>query len=529
MEKKDGILKGAFILGLAGILVKVLGAALRLPITNLLGEGMAYYSVSYTVYSVLLVMATAGIPVAISRMVSERIAVKQYRSAHKVFQVAVALMAFIGFISFSAAFFGAETIAIIIKMPGAAMSIKAIAPALFFVPFLSAYRGYMQGRQNMKPTAISEIFEQLTRVIVGLVLAFILVKEGLEAGAAGAAFGASAGSLIGLCTIYLIYKFSTPVIHQQINRNDQYIEETKTIIVKILIIAVPIILGAEIMPIMETVDTSIVMRRLQATGWSLSKAEKLFSQYGGFCNSLIAFPQLFTQAVAVSLVPVVANSFKRHSSQEVSRNIQSSMKFTMVMAFPCAVGIFILAKPVLFMMYPKQPELALGSVITLKVMAIGIVLLAIAQTTTSTLQAIDKQIIPVKHILIGSIAKIAVTYYLVGINEINIVGAAIGSICTYSITAILNCLSIQKYTKTTFNFINTFLKPAAASIFMGITVLFCYNFLNSIFGNSISTLGSIFVGVIIYVILILRSRIIDYKDLSELPFGNKLIRVFHLK
>ena len=195
-NKGSKFIKGAAILGIAGVMIKFMGAVFRIPLTNWIGdEGMSYYGVAYTIYSALLVLATAGIPVAISRMVSERIAVGEYRNAHKVFKVATALMFVIGLISFAICFFGGDLITDLLQNPEAAMAVKAIAPALLFVPVMSSFRGYFQGRQNMNPTAVSQMIEQLVRVGFGLVLAYIFMKTSLIKAAAGASFGASAGSL----------------------------------------------------------------------------------------------------------------------------------------------------------------------------------------------------------------------------------------------------------------------------------------------------------------------------------------------
>lgn len=166
-------LKGAAVLALAGILMKVLGAVFRIPLTNMIGtDGMSYYGVAYSIYGALVVLATAGIPVAISRLVSENIAINRYRNAHRVFRVALVMMTGIGLITFLICFFGAEMIASLVKNPEAALAVRATAPALLLVPMFSTFRGYFNGRQNMNPTAISELTEQLVRCGVGLYLAY---------------------------------------------------------------------------------------------------------------------------------------------------------------------------------------------------------------------------------------------------------------------------------------------------------------------------------------------------------------------
>ena len=213
------ILRGAAVLGIAGLVVKLLGAFFRIPLQSLIGEeGMAYYGYAYPLYALFLVIATAGIPVAISRLVSEKIALKDYEGAHKVFKVSSWLLFFIGLFAFAVCYFGAGFISEhVIGDIGALKPLKAIAPALIFVPVMSAFRGYFQGRQNMNPTAVSQFVEQVFRVGVGLALAYTLMDESLDSAAAGATFGATAGSIAGLIVVVLIYFCSKRVINYNIN------------------------------------------------------------------------------------------------------------------------------------------------------------------------------------------------------------------------------------------------------------------------------------------------------------------------
>ena len=237
---KNSFLKGAAILGIAGIIVKVMGVFFRIPLTMWIGEnGMSYYGSVYPIYTLFLIISTAGIPVAISRMVSERIAVKNYAGAHKVFQISVWLMAALGFISFCIVYFNAGFIEeSILRNPGSRLSLEAIAPSLILVPIMSAYRGYFQGRQNMNPTAVSQLFEQLFRVVVGLGLAYFLLDAGYEAVCAGATFGSTAGAGAGLFIVVIIYLLSLKTRKRYIRRNKSHseIESSWSIVKKILII-----------------------------------------------------------------------------------------------------------------------------------------------------------------------------------------------------------------------------------------------------------------------------------------------------
>lgn len=526
-NKGNKFIKGAAILGIAGVVIKLLGAVFRIPLTNWIGDdGMSYYGFAYSIYGALLVLSTAGIPVAISRMVSERIAVGEYKNAHKVFKVATALLFFIGIFSFAACYFGGEYITAKLGNPDAALAVKAISPALLFVPLFSAYRGYFQGRQNMNPTAISEITEQLVRVIVGLYLAYTLLHNGLKEAAAGASFGASAGSIAGLGIIVVIYMLNRRTIHRKIDLNNQQVEQTSVILRKIISISVPIIIGCEIMPIMTLIDTGIIMTRLQATGWSYAEAKSLYGLLSGFCNSLIAFPQVFTQAVAVSLVPAIAAAFKLRDKKGVQENIKLGYRTTMIMAFPCAFGIFALAEPILLLLYPAQKASAIAAVPTLMIMAISVIFLAITQTSVGVLQSIGKQMVPVGHLALGCVGKVIVTYILVGVHSVNIKGAAIGTMLAYFVALVLNNISVKKYTGTKINYDLTYVRPCIAAVIMGVCAFAFHKLAMGILGsNSIATLLAIMVGGIVYVILIFALKAITLDEVETMPGGTKLVKI----
>lgn len=272
MSKKT-FMRGAVILGGAGIIVKILGACFRIPLGNwIAADGMAYYQTVYPIYNLLLTVATAGIPVAISRMVSERISHGNYWGANRVFKISLYVMLVLGAILFSFSYFMADAIIGFIEgMDAAVYALRAIAPALFFVPVMASFRGYFQGMQNMRPTAISQIFEQFFRVIVGLILAWLLLSKGKAFAAAGATFGATAGAIMGLLIIFLIYMSLKSTKSHKKKMRFSFIEfggdpeKVSQVIKQVFIIAIPITLGAAIMPIMQYIDSVLVINRLTET------------------------------------------------------------------------------------------------------------------------------------------------------------------------------------------------------------------------------------------------------------------------
>lgn len=540
---KKSFIQGAAVLAVAGLLVKVLGAIFKIPLGNMIGaDGMAYYNPAYYVYNFFLTLATAGIPVAISRMVSERASFGQFREAHHVFKISRALMMAIGVGSFIVVFFGAEILAEASNMPGAAMAMRAISPALLFVPLMASYRGYFQGMQEMTPTAVSQVIEQVFRVVVGLSLAYFLYNGALELGtasrfdpkeigAAGATLGAAAGSVGGLLVMLIVYFRNKSKIRSRIERERRggprsARESNRTILKKIVVIALPITIGACIMPIVNLIDVAVVVRRLTDTGWERAIAENMYGQLSSFAGSLINFPQVLTQAVAMSLVPLVAAAFKQRDLPYLRENVQYGLRMSVILGLPCAFGLFALAEPILVLLYPSQQASAVGAAPSLMVMSIGVVFLSTVQTLTGVLQGIGKQMIPVRNLAIGVVAKIAITWVLTGIPAINVLGAAAGTVTAYLIASILNIIAVRNYTGTHFDFVATAVKPFVSSLVMAVCAWGSYQLLFALLdGSRIATILAIFFAVIVYVVMVLVTKTITKEEISRMPKGEKLVRI----
>lgn len=540
---KKSFIQGAAVLAVAGLMVKVLGAIFKIPLGNMIGaDGMAYYNPAYYVYNFFLTLATAGIPVAISRMVSERVSFGQFREAHRVFKLSRALMMGIGIFSFIVVFFGAEILAEASNMPGAAMAMRAISPALIFVPFMASYRGYFQGMQEMTPTAVSQVVEQVFRVIVGLSLAYFFFHSTLklgaasrfdpkELGAAGATLGAAAGAVGGLLVMLIVYfrnkgKIKNRMAMERRSGPRSAGESNQAILKRIIVIALPITIGACIMPIVNLIDVAVVVRRLTETGWDSGTAEEMYGQLSSFAGSLINFPQVLTQAVAMSLVPLVAAAYKQRNMNYLRENVQYGLRMAVILGLPCAFGLFALAEPILVLLYPSQQSSAIAAAPALMVMSIGVVFLSTVQTLTGVLQGVGKQMIPVRNLAIGVVVKIVITWILTGIPAINVLGAAAGTVTAYLIASILNILAVRKYTGTHFGFTETVIKPLISSAVMAICAWGSYQLLFALLnGSRMATVLAIFFAVLVYIVMIFATKTITKEEVSRMPKGDKLVRI----
>ncbi len=525
-EQNNNLLKGVGILAIAGVLVKLIGAVLRIPLTNIVGtEAMAYYAVGYNIYAMLIVFATAGIPVAISKMISESIAENRYYNTQKILKISLILMTSIGVIASFACFFASSPIANFVGIPEADFTLKAVAFAVLFVTIQSTFRGYFQGFQNMTPTALSEVIEQTVRVIVGLSLAILLVSNGPQFSAAGAIFGATSGAFAGAVLLSTIYKMSKPGLAIKIKNSVKEYDDSKVILKRIVIISLPIILAAEITPIMNTIDLTIIMDRLQnSANFTYEESTELYGQFSAYCTSLVSLPQIITLSIAVSLVPIISTHYKQSNKSELNRNIRLGFKLASTLSFPAAIGMIVLARPIMELLFFNQLESALQAVPLLQIMATGIIMLGLSQTAVGVLQAIGKQHIPLRSLLVGSLFKISISFWLTGITEINVKGAALGTLVAYTVNFTLNYLAIKKHLNLKVSILKIAIAPLIASCIMGLIAFVIHLSLEEAAGNTFATLLAVLIAASAYFIIIIKVGVITKSEFLVLPKGEKIYR-----
>lgn len=526
---KENFAKGAAILSLSGLIVKILGAIYRIPLTSLIGtEGMANYNVAYGVYNLLLAISLAGLPTAIARLIAEKRALNNYKGAYQVYNISLITLFIIGMVSSLLILLLAKPLVNLLHFPNAYYSMLALVPALLIIPVMSAYRGFFQGMQNMAPLAISQFLEQLLRVVVGFGLAYALVKSGVDKAAAGATFGASVGSIGALLIILLFFIKRKKLTQHEINSSDNnFLEEPKKIVTDLLRIAVPITIGAAMSPLMSILDSYFVGSRLTSLGYAQAQIEDLMGQLGGMAQSLINFPQAFSTAIAVSLVPVLTEAFVKKDKLRLAQTADMGAKLSLIIALPAGIGMFMLAQPIMELLYPNMgAEKFASSGALLQIQAIGLIFFILNQAYTAMLQSVNKQIIPVKNLFFGLLAKIILSYILIGIEQINIKGAAISSLVAYLITTVLNLRDIRKYTKIKMkSIVKIAALPLLSTALMAITVWI----VSSVVGiltksNSLLTLLSIGAAGIIYFVALFATGAITSEDLELIPMGNKLKR-----
>ena len=526
---KKSFIKGAAILGVAGIIIKILGALYRIPLANLLtDEGMGYYQSSYPIYVMLFALSTAGIPTALAKLVAEKRAKKDYKGEGRVFHIAFICMVILGIVSSFVMFFGAKYFVKLINNPNAYWAMVALTPACFFVPVMSAFRGYFQGRQEMTPLAISQIFEQLFRITLGLITVYFLLDYGNSVAAGGAAFGSSYGGIFGFLIIYILYLRKRKVIIAERELQIEYVKEPLNRVLKdIFFIAFPITMGAMITPIMSFIDTTLIMNQLTKLGYTVLEADRLYGRLSGMAQTFINLPQVISLALAISLVPAISEKHILKQHKQTKRLVDMGLRVTAIVGLPCAFGLFVLSEQIVKLLYfanPSYVQESVGSI--LAVLSFAVIFLTLMQSLNAILQGIGKQIVPVYNLVVAAIVKAILTYFLVQIPQINIYGAAISTIIAYAIVCVLDILALKKYMNYTFDLKQVLVRPMIATLGMTATAYITFNVLNFIISEKIATLLAIGVAAVVYIILLFLCKAIQKEDLKEIGKGKKLIALF---
>lgn len=522
-NKKDSFLKGALILGVAGIVVKIIGAFFRIPLGNLIGsEGMGYYQAAYPVYTLFLTLATAGFPTALAKLVSEKNAIGDYKGAHKIFKVSYTVLFITGILAFCVFFFGADYIVNnIMKNPGAYNAMVAIAPALIFVPLMSSYRGYFQGRKEMSKIAISQISEQLFRVVLGIGLAYYLMGEfGPEMGAAGAITGATVGAVASIVYLMFAYLKGRKQRKQEIKMSQHFKDESVSrILKKLLVVAIPITIGASVMPLVNMIDNVIVIRRLMVAQFTLEQANAMFGQLTGFAMAIINLPAVLTVAMSMSLVPSISEACAVGNKAKARKDIKSAIKVTLLMVLPAAFGIAALAGPIMKLLYPSQPPMV-GNL--LLVLTPCVIFLGLMQTMNGILQGMGKPMVPVIALCVGMVFKVAISYTLTAMPEINIFGSALGTVSAYLIAVLIEITYIKKNLGVKFSTKEFVLRPLITVVSMALVVKLVYGLSNGILGNSLATVISIAIGAVVYGLVLIGIGGIKKEEILTMPKGDKI-------
>ena len=537
-QKKQSVLNGALVLSMAVVVITIIGAIYKMPLTSLIGGvGRGYFNSAYEIFTPIYAISMAGLPIAVARMVSENVALHHYGEARMVLKTALRMFFIIGILGTVVLFLISIPYTKYVAGPRNLPAVLAIAPSLFFCCIMSAYRGYYEGLQNMKPTAVSQIFEAVGKLAVGLGAAYAIVAVGLKQfntglaaasqnipgslpskiivfgnpvanlaeanstiypiSAAGAILGVTFGTIIG--TLYLVvrHRIKGDGFTQEDILNSPVPSSKKSIAKRLATIALPILTGALVFSVTNIIDTVTIQRRLAhaiainpeivktmyATSLEAAKTldSDLVKYLWGVYGSSVDFKNLipmFLVSLGVSALPALSAAWAVKDKRVINKTITSVLRITMIVALPAGIGIGVLAEPILTLIYGWGDSADIIPIAAPLVATYGFAsaIISVSTPVTNMLQAIGRADIPLKALIAGASVKIISNYILVGTPQYNIKGAPLGSVLCYIIIVVVNLHYLQKISKVRPNALSVYIKPLISAILCGIMARLTYVF-----------------------------------------------------
>ena len=542
--KKQNFLQGAALLAIATAIVKLIGAFYKLPLNMAIGaEGYSYFTTAYDIYSVMLLISTAGLPVAVSRMISQASTLEHYTRMRKIFRTALVMFAFMGALTSVLMIFGAKPLANVMNQPDAWISIACLGPCGILICLMSAYRGYFNGQGDMAPTSVTQVIEAFIKLVVGLALAFLLIRMtgNVAVAAGGAILGVTMGSAIAL--VYMLAKFRPA--YRSLPVTDEDPGTTKDTVKELLTIAIPITIGSAGLQLLTVIESGLYMDRLvhlMETGQYMSHmvegtvtAQKAAATLKGLFNmtqTIFNMPCAFIIPIAVSVLPAVTSFLTLGDHAGVRETEESASRITGLLSLPCAVGLTVLARPIMALVGGYEGEQLELSAQFMAIQGITVFLYAIIQYTNALLQSHGYVNIPVINMLSSGVVRLVLVYVMVGNPNLGLMGAPLGAFIGYLLIAVLNLVAIRLKVEQKPKLLKNLLRPALPALVMGVAVFFCYRALVSVLGIDGSRVilagAPIMVGVVVYFACVVLMKSITREDCLLLPKGEKIAKLLKL-
>jgi len=537
-RKKHNFIVQGGILAAAGIITRIIGLFYRVPVTNIIGdEGNGYYAAAYQIYNIMLLISSYSLPLAISKIVSARYSREEYVNSRRAFHGGLIFAFISGSIVCLLVFFGAEFFAgTLMSEPMSAIALRIFAPTLLIVAVMGVIRGYFQGMGTMIPTAVSQIIEQLVNAIVSILAAsaFFIYGKKVAAllknesfapayGAAGSTLGTSLGALSGLIVLlFILLLVSTSMKRERLFSDDTHQVENMSSILRIIVItAIPVILSTAIYNISDVLDNGLFNFIMSEKGHGIEKT-RIWGIYSGKYRLMINVPVAFANAMCSSTVPTLTACMASDNIRGAKRKIFSAMRFSMLIVFPCTAGLMVLSKPVLSMLFTGDVDLASR---LLCIGGITIIFTSISTLSNGILQGINHLEVPVRHSAIALILHLVALYVMMEKFDMGIYGVLFSSLLFSVLMTFMNQFSIRRYLHYKQEMVRTFIIPAIASVIMGIVVFAIYRLFDLFTGNTVSTIISIFFGMFVYMLSILKLKGIRKEELYEIPGGAAIVRM----
>ncbi len=529
--KKQTFLHGAALLAMATAIVKIIGALYKLPLKMVIDDvGYGYFCTAYDIYNVLLLISTAGLPVAMSRMISQASALGQYHQVRRVYNTARAIFLGLGAVSSLLMILFCKQLAQFQQQPNAAAAIMALGPCAFLMGIMSTYRGFFQGQGNMIPTSTSQVIEAVFKLIVGLGAAFLILRftNSIPLAAAGAILGVTVS-----CVISSVYLFSCfRKAYSQLPATDESVTSYGATAKRLLAIAVPITIGAAGLQMLTVLETNLYMGQLlTANGLAQKEADTMKGIYN-MAQTIYNMPCAFITPITISVIPAVTSHLTLQNHKGVRGTEESAARVTALLSLPCSVGLILLSRPIMALLGGYSGEkLELASTL-MSLLGISIFLHAIVLVTNALMQAHGHANIPVVNMLCSGVVKLVLVYILTGNPAIGILGVPIGTALCNLCIAILNIFAMRRCIPQKPAIVRNLLRPVIPAALMGIAAYGTWQLLVHVMGSDMSRIIACFVpiaaGGVVYLVSAVLCRSITREDCLLLPKGEKIAKLLHL-
>jgi stage V sporulation protein B len=541
-KKSSNYLIQGTILAAASIIVRIIGLVYRIPLTKIIGNaGNGIYSVAYEIYGIILMISSISIPLAVSKMVSTKVAMGQRKNAFKIFKGALVFAMISGGIAAIFTFFGAGWLSNIMSSPSSMFALKVLAPTLFVSAVLGAVRGYFQGLGTMVPTAMSQIIEQIVNAVVSVAAAYFFFQIGYKKagddtnsllapayGAAGGTLGTGVGTIAALLFLLFVFYLYWNVLRKQMRRDTTRGMDTYKEIYYIMFMTIlPVVLSTVVYNISNVVDQGIFNKAMSAQGFAEKQYQALWGMYSGKFRVLMNVPLSIASCLTPSMIPSLTQAMLTNNTKEAAAKVHMSFRYTMVLTIPCTVGFIVLSSPIIRLIFQdsdKEPAriMMLGSVM--------IIFYAISTLGNGILQGIDRMRVPVINALIALGLHLVLLFVLLYTFKLNIYAVIIANIFFAVIMCILNQRAISKYLGYRQELIKTYIIPSISSVIMGIAAFFVHKIITLIIGdgllsNGIGTLLAIIIAAAIYVVCLIKLKGISKREIYGLPKGALLVSI----
>ena len=525
--KKQSFLQGAAVLAAATAIVKIIGAIYKIPLGIIIGdEGFSYFGKAYQIYEVLLMISTTGLPVAMSRMVSEAQTLENHDQIRKIFSTALRVFLTLGILGSALMVFFAKPLSNMVATDESAwFAIAMLGPAVLFICLISAFRGFFQGQSNMTPTSVSQVMEAVCKLVIGLGAAWLIMKLSGDVtyGSGGAILGVTVGCVVSAAYLFRCYRKASRDLP-----TGGSVKSTGETMRQLLAIAVPITLGSAGLQIINLVDTVVYMNRLVgALGLTAARANELSGIYE-FCRTIFNLPCAFITPITISIIPAITSHLTMKNGRGVRVVEGSAMRITGLIAAPCAFGLLSLSGPIMALLRGYTGEKLEIAGVLMAVLGITVVFNSLILVTNAIMQAHGDVTTPVIHMIVGGCIKVVINFLLVAVPSLHIMGVAIGTLLCYLIIIVLNVIAmIRKKTIDPRSFAGIG-KPLLAGLLMGAVAFMANGVLTSLVGGKLACLAAICVAAAVYFVLVYALRIITYDDCMLLPGGEKIAKILRV-